>query len=91
MPYVTSPGTEVPPEGGLSSEIRGSCADNGVIGYEGCGFVEGLRGLQTHRIERDYCRRGDLRGAQISLVHNVFRSAGVSVVTIVGGATYGAG
>lgn len=34
---------------------------------------------------------GDRYGAQISLVHNCFRSAGVSAVTVAGGATYGAG
>lgn len=90
MPYVTSVGTQVPRSGGISPEIRGSCAGIGVIGYEGVGFSEGLRG-QTHRIRRDDCRPGDLRETQIRLVHNVFRSAGVSAVTIAGGATYGAG
>jgi hypothetical protein len=91
MPYVTSIGTQVPRNWGLSSEIRGSCAGIGVIGYEGVGFAEGLRGLRTHRIQRHHCRQGDLRGIQINLVHNVFRSAGESAVTIVGGATNGAG
>jgi len=91
MSVVTSIGTQVPRSGGLSPEISGSCAGIGVIGYEDVGFTEGLRGLQTHRIRRDDCRRGDLRWAQINLVHNVFRSAGASAVTIVGGATNGAG
>jgi len=91
MPYVTSIGTELPRIWGLSSEIRGSCAGIGTIGYEDDGSAEGLRGLRTHRIRRHHCRRGDLRGVQIDLVHNVFRSAGESAMTVVGGATYGAG
>jgi hypothetical protein len=91
MPYVTSIGTQVPRGGGLSPQIRGFCAGIGVMGYEDDGFTEGLRGAITHRIRRDDGRRGDLRGTQINLVHNVFRSAGVSAVTIAGGATYGAG
>ena len=91
MPDVTSIGTQVPRSWGLSSEIRGSYAGIGLIGYEDVGFAEGLPGTRTHRIERHVGRRGDLRGAQINLVHNVFRSAGESAVTIVGGATYGAG
>ena len=91
MPYVTSIGTQVPRSGGISPEISGSCAGIGVIGYEGVGFTEGLRGARTHRIRPEDGRRGDLRGAQINLVHNVFRSAEVSAVTIAGGAPYGAG
>jgi hypothetical protein len=91
MPYVTSIDTQVPRSRGSSPEISGSCAGIGAIGYEGVGFTEGLRGAITHRIRRDDCRREDLCGTQINLVHNVFRSAGVSAVTIVGGATYGAG
>ena len=89
MHYVTSIGAEVPRNRGLSSELCGSGAGRGVIGYEDVGFAEGLRGLQTHRIRRHDWGRGDLRGIQISLVHNVFRSAGA--VTIVEGTTNGAG
>jgi hypothetical protein len=91
MLYVTSIGPQVPRSGGLSPDFRGSCTGIGVIGYEDVGFDERLRGLRTHRIRHRYCRRGDLRGGQINLVHNVFRSAGVSAVNILGGATYGAG
>lgn len=91
MPYVTSIGTQVPRKGGLSSEMCGSCADIGVIGYEDVGLAEELRGLQTHRIGHHDCRRGDLRGPQISLVHNSFRPAAVSAVTILEGTTNGAG
>ena len=91
MPYVTSIGTRVSRSGGISPEIRVSRAGTGVIGYEDDGFTEGLRGATTHRIRPNDGRRGDLRGAQIHLVHNVFRSAGVSAVTNAGGATYGAG
>jgi hypothetical protein len=93
MPYVASSGIYVPCGTGVRpmAEVHDSYAGNALIGYEGVGFAEGLRGLQTHRIGRHNCRRGDLRGAQINLVHNCFRSAGVSAVTIAGGATYGAG
>ncbi|AEV74539.1 hypothetical protein MycrhN_4031 [Mycolicibacterium rhodesiae NBB3] len=76
MSDVTSIGTQVPRSRGITPQIRGSRTGIGVIGYEGVGFAEGLRGLRTHRIRHRYCRRGDLRGAQINLVHNVFRSAG---------------
>ena len=78
MPYVTSIGTDVPRRTGVRpiAEVHDSHVSNALIGYEGVGFAEGLRGLQTHRIGRHSCRRGDLRGAQINLVHNVFRSAG---------------
>jgi hypothetical protein len=91
MPYVTSSGTTAPRSWGLSIRIRGFGAGIGVIGYEDAGFAEGLRGLPTHRIEYDYCRPGDLRGAQINSVHNVSRSAAVSAVPIAGGVSYGAG
>jgi len=93
MPFVTTIGSDVPHRTGAGpmAEVHDSYVGNALIGYEGVGFAEGLRGLQTHRIGRHNCRRGDLRGAQINLVHNCFRSAGVSAVTIAGGATYGAG
>ena len=93
MPFVTTIGSDVPHRTGVGpmAEVHDSYVGNALIGYEGVGFAEGLRGLQTHRIGRHNCRREDLRGAQINLVHNCFRSAGVSAVTIAGGATYGAG
>ncbi len=92
MPYVTSIGTvrAVPYWGTPLAEVHDSYAGNALIGYEGVGFAEGLRGLQTHRIGRHNCRRGDLRGAQINLVHNVFRPTARSTMTTGEGATYGA-
>ena len=90
MPYVTSIGTQVPRNGVLSPEIRGSCVGIGVIGYEGVGFAKGMRG-RTYRIRCHEHRWGDRHGAQISLVHNGFRPAAVSAVTILEGATDGAG
>lgn len=78
MPYVTSIGSDVLHRTGVRpmSDVHDSDAGNALIGYEGVGFTEGLRGAITHRIRRDDCRRGDLCGTQINLVHNVFRSAG---------------
>jgi hypothetical protein len=91
MPYVTSIGNQVPRKGGLSSEMRGSCADIGVIGYEESGFADGVGGLQTHRSGDQDDRRGDPCFAQISLVHNSFRSTAALAVTILEGTTNGAG
>ncbi len=91
MPYVTSIGTQLSRSWGLSSEIRGSCAGIGVIGYEESGFADGVGGLETHRSgDQDYWR-GDPCFEQISLVHNSFRPAAVSEVTILEGPTNGAG
>ena len=91
MPYVTSIGSQLSRSWGLSSEIRGSCAGFGVIGYEGVGFADGFGGLDTHRRGGQNYRQGDPCFAQISLVHNSFRSTAVSAVTILEGTTNGAG
>jgi hypothetical protein len=91
MPDVASSGTQVPRKGGLSSEMRGSCADIGVIGYEVVGPADGVGGLETHRSGGQDYRQGDPCLAQISLVHNSFRPTAVSAVTILEGTTNGAG
>jgi hypothetical protein len=91
MPYVTSIGTQVSRSWGLSSEICGSCADIGVIGYEGVGFADGAGGLHPRRSGGQDHRQGDPYCAQISLVHNSFRSTAVSAVTILEGTANGAG
>lgn len=91
MPYVTSIGTQLSRSWGLSSEIRGSCAGIGVIGYEGDVFADGAGGLHTRRSGGQDYRQGDPYCAQISLVHNSFRSTAVSAVTILEGTANGAG
>ncbi len=90
MPYVACIGTYVPLRWGLSPQVAGSFAGIGEIGYEGLGFPEGSRVPQASRRGGDHCRRGELNGAQISLVHNLFRPTAVSAMTIPEGATHGA-
>jgi hypothetical protein len=90
MPYVASIGTDVPCIWGLSPEVAGFFTGIDAIGYEGLGSW----GPQASRCGGGDYRQGERVGAQISLMHTVFRPAAgpalKSAKTIVGGTTYGA-
>ena len=94
MPYVTPIGTYVPCHVGARrpmAEVGDFFTGNELISYEDVGFAEGCGGLQTHRSGSHDHQWGMCYEAQISLVHNSFRSTAESAVIIVEGATYGAG
>ncbi len=93
MPYVASSGTHVPRRTGTRrvAEVHVLDTGNELVEYEGLGVGESLRGpgrFGTRRCDVRHDRWGVLDGARNGLPHNTVGSA---AVTILEGATHGAG